>query len=85
LLAEKQGGTHLSISQKNCVTSPFRRNTRVSLVRSAGRLILWVSRQDCESRRPAVIPEAGEELRSRGLEKGELPDSGVELVYANLS
>ncbi len=57
----------------------------MSLVRSARRLILWVSRQDCKSRRPAVVPEAGEELRSRGKERGELPDSGVELVDANLS
>jgi hypothetical protein len=44
-----------------------------------------LTRQNCELKEAITCTGSGEELRSRGVEKGELPDSGVEFVYANLS
>jgi hypothetical protein len=54
------------------------------LVCSARRLILWVSRAENQGGQ-IVEPEAGEERSLRRVEKGELLNSRVELVDANLS
>jgi hypothetical protein len=84
LLTEEGGGTHLSILQKNCVKNSFRTNRERA----------WSPLQEdsfCGSQDRAenqggqiVEPEAGERSLRR-VEKGELLNSGVELVDANLS
>jgi len=53
----------------------------VSLVRSARRLILWVSRKDCELKEASSCTKRGEESGPGRGESGEQPDSGAELVY----
>ena len=85
LLTEEGGGTHLSILQKNCVTYSFRTNRERAW--SALHEDSFCGSQDrAENQGGQIVePEAGEEPSLRGVEKGELLNSGVELVDANLS